>query len=745
MAESKQGQINAQASNLDLSEVPSEDWNQLASSINSFYQNDSAAKSQLAYDWERVHMFIDGQQWLVYEGNRATGGIWRPIRVSRENEYIPRPVTNYMFDAYQTLKGYVLKSKPRSTVRPNSSSHSDKTAAKIANLVLEANFERLLEQRNYETAASSLITYGTVFKKDYWDTTTATLARVPKMVEQPIIDPMTGQQQGSQLVPAVDEYGQPVFEELPVGDVNTSVIEPYRMCIDPLAADMHNARWIMEYSVQSLDWIRQTYAKEGDGYTGLASEVQEETQLNNSMRRWYSLKTSSGVKGTNGIAMGTNSSGTDAMVSNAAVVKEYYERPSQQYPKGRMVVVAGDKTVYSGESPYQGPELGDWHPYSECRWELVPGRFWGKSPLSDACEIQKRINSIDAVIILTRKTMAIPQKLIPYGVGIEPGSWTGRPGQNVYYKDTGTGAKPEIIPPVGVADSVYREREQNVEDFKMVTGAIDILKGDRPPGVTAASALNMLYEVGTGKLFPMLDRWKQFVESSQKKQLKLIAKYYREPREEFIRLLKAKNVDLSEEEINNFIGEDLKDNCNVIIEAGSNTPKLQAAQQAMLLEIANTGALALDQPANRAEFLQRLGIVGFDQDIGPDTKRAEWENDRLDNLAETPENQPVVLVADNHDIHIETHRRRQKSPAYLSLPLEVQQAYDAHIMEHEEMRNMAIQQAQLEAAMSGQPAMAQQQLQSGTQPMPLMESGKGVSQDLKNAMFGDAIKPGDRQ
>jgi hypothetical protein len=145
--------------------------------------------------------------------------------------------------------------------------------------------------------------------------------------------------------------------------------------------------------------------------------------------------------------------------------------------------------------------------------------------------------------------MAIPQKLIPLGAGVAPGTWTGRPGEERFYRADGTGAKPEIIPGIGVDQSVFAERQQRVDDLKATTGAIDILKGDRPPGVNAASALSLLYEVGTGKLFPILNRWKMFVESDQKKQLKIIQKFYKEPRPEFVRYLKAKNTDLSEKRL----------------------------------------------------------------------------------------------------------------------------------------------------------------------------------------------------
>ncbi len=503
-------------SNLDLSKVDSDDYDKLSNKIHEFYISDSSIKAQLSWHWERNQLMLDGKQWIVFDGEKQAGGIWKPLKVSKVNEYIPRPVTNYLFDIYQTLKSYLIKNKPRSTVYPNTQDYQDKMAAKIGTLILEANWTRLKEQFNYETAASNLVTYGTVFKKSYWDTSSLSLVKVPKMVEVPVNDPNTGQPTGATMQ-EIDKdpiTGDELFDELPLGEVNTYVVEPFRMALDPLAMHLHEARWLIEYSIQPLDWVQETYDKEGDGYTGLVAEVQEEKELNGSMRRWFQLRTSSGLK-ANSASASEGISSSDTMFENCCVIKEYYERPSSHYPKGRLVVVANKTTVYAGDSPYSGPELGDWHPYSECRWEIVPGRFWGKSPLDDATEIQKQINAIDSIIILTRKTMAIPQKLIPLSCGISPGSWTGRPGQENFYRADGTGAKPETIPGIGVDPSVLQERQGKVEDIKEISGAIDILRGDRPPGVNAASALSLLYEVGTGKLFPILDRWKCFVEQDQ--------------------------------------------------------------------------------------------------------------------------------------------------------------------------------------------------------------------------------------
>lgn len=736
--------------NLDLSTIGSEDFDALAQKINSFYTSDNSIKTNLAYSWERNQLMLDGKQWIQWAGDKASGGQWRPVTVSKQNEYIPRPVTNYLFSVYQTLKAYMIKNKPRSEVFPNTQEYKDKTAAKIATLILEVNWKRLKEAYNYEAAAGTLLTYGTVFKKSYWDTTSINLVKVPKMIDQPITDPMTGEILGIEQVPEVDpETQQPVEVELPLGDVSTYIIDPFRMALDPLATHLYDAKWIMEYSIQTLDWIQQVYGKEAEGYTGLAAEVQEDSELNTSMRRWYNLKLSSGVR-TGGVGSLSGSAASDTMVENSAVVKEYYERPSSRYEHGRMIVVAGDKVVYSGESPYSGPEQGDWHPYSECRWELVPGRFWGKSPLDDCIEVQKRINTIDSATILSRKTMAFPQRMAPIGSGISPGEWTGRPGELRLYRDTGTGSKPEIIPPIGPDASVFQEREQNVESLKEISGAIDILRGDRPAGVNAASALSLLYEVGTGKLFPILDRWKMFIEEDQKKQLRLTSKNYKEPRQDFIRSLKAKNTDLLESDINQFIGSDLYDNCNVVVEAGSNVPKLQAAKQAMLIQSVQLGLLDLTNPENRIKLQQDLGIAGYDAEVAADRKRAQWENDLMDNVVYSPQNQPVVLAIDNHAIHKDEHNRRMKSPTFMSQPPEVQQAYMQHCAEHEQFEMMAQQAAILQSTAMGVPAGVnspggpQEAAPQGQKPSQAGNARSGgLTPQVKNAIGGgsDLVNP----
>lgn len=725
---------SASGDNIDLSQIPNEDHEGLASAIETFYQQDGNVKAQLSKSWERNQRMLDGDQWLVWTGEAGAGGTWNNLSVSKDNEYIPRPVTNVMFHCFQTLKAYLTKTKPRSTVTPeNPNSFESKAAAKLSELCIEVNYERLKDQENYEYAASVGLGYGSVFKKDYWDASAGERIELP-----PEPSPLEA---GGMVDAAMAEAMAPETalepQTMAIGDVATAIIEPFRIAIDPLATDLHTARWIMEYSIQSLDWIKATYGKMDQGYTGLADTIKEEASLSGSMRRFYQLKNSSGVKGDS-LSRSASSDKGSSELTNSAVVKEIYERPSEQYPQGRMVVVANNVTLYAGDSPCTGPDSGDWHPYSDFRWELVPGRYWPKGPMDSICELQKRLNSIDATIILTRKTMAIPQKLVPKGSGIAPGSWTGRPGQQIDYN--AEAGMPQTVPSAGVDASVFKEREQVIEEMKMLSGAMDILTGDRPPGVNAASALALLYEVGTGKLFPMLDRWKRFVESSQKKQLRLISKNFTERREDFIRIMKRRNKELSESMIDNFLGSELLDNCNVTVEAGSNVPKLEAMKQMRLTEAAQMAAIDLSTPENRAEFQRQMGIVGFDNDIGPDKKRAEWENDCLDNIMLNPDRKPVTLNCDDDTVHIQVHERRMKEPAWMELDQQIQQAYMMHVEEH---KTSEMQKQQMQAMNDMATGMPSEPQGSAADPTKTKSQGKGAPSDVRETAAMADVPPGE--
>jgi len=74
-------------------------------------------------------------------------------------------------------------------------------------------------------------------------------------------------------------------------------------------------------------------------------------------------------------------------MANAAVVIERYERPSIAHPDGRLVIVAGDKLIFSGALPYGIPFV------RQC-CEIIAGCFYGRSTVERAIPVQRAYNAV---------------------------------------------------------------------------------------------------------------------------------------------------------------------------------------------------------------------------------------------------------------------------------------------------------------------------------------------------------------
>ena len=720
---------------LDIREVKDNEHDDLASRIETYYKQDMADKLLRAYVWDEAIRFVDGDQHIEY--NVSTNR-FQQVSITRNNDYIPRPITNFILPTVRTVISQLTKQKPEAIVRPNSNDPRDVAAGKVADLILDVKYEELREEEKQQEKCSWGVCCGTVFKKVFWNESTNKVLRIPKVENIkrnalgedgsniPELDNFGNQmtdstgnpiyQQEEVEQPVLDELGNPVNDEIQIGDVDTAVIPPFNIAMPLQTRSPLELTWIMEYSIQTVDWIKEQYDQDGDGYTGEAKELTEEKDLNTVLQIEYRLRTLVGRR--SGGHYSTGSSGY-IDIKNSAVLKEFYSKPNKDYPKGRMVVVANSRTLYAGDNPYYVEGHDDsWNPYVEWRFDIIPGRAWGKSLVDELIPINRRINSIDALIILNRKTMAIPQWLIPNGCGVPNGYINGRPGLNILYNPVGAnGAKPEKVQPSPLPQQIYDERSQAVDDLKALGMTNQVLEGENPTGVKTAYQLEQLQENALANFGSTFQRWEKSFEREQTKILLLISQRYKEPRPEFGKKLRAINKDITDIELEMFLGEDLRDNVNVRVENGSSIPRSRAGENAVLREAIQNQLLNLDNPVSKNEIYARLGLKGIDYEKSPDIKRAQWENSIIEqgdinNLVVTPSQplpqqlvidpmsgQPVidpmtgqpqmqgggmippatVLELDDDITHIIIHSARIKDP---NVPAETRQKYLVHIEEH---------------------------------------------------------------
>jgi hypothetical protein len=99
-----------------------------------------------------------------------------------------------------------------------------------------------------------------------------------------------------------------------------------------------------------------------------------------------------------------------------AMVIEYYEKPTYNSPKGRKVVIAGNRVIDDTTLPYQcGTDKSFGYNFVVAPQIPVDGSFFGHFIYSDLRPVQRRYNELRNMIYEFGKTVSIGQYQVPKG------------------------------------------------------------------------------------------------------------------------------------------------------------------------------------------------------------------------------------------------------------------------------------------------------------------------------------------
>lgn len=630
--------------------------------------------------------FYCGIQWLEY--SEATK------RLQRWNapSWFPTPVTNLIAPRVQVMASHLTRSRPQGRIRPVSNEPADREAAKVGEKLLTHLYQVTKEEKIRTRAALIAALTGTVIAEDHFNPRAGKPLKVPRtqLIEKPVVDigpmgeempkmwpdgrPITEQKEEDVL----DENGQPIVDEFREGEIESRVRPLFNFYWDPKATELEEARWCGEVSYMDLGWIDENFPE-------LGPYVQSEEGVDGMNFFESSLLALVGPS-----IQGTAHAGGTQYYTNGAAVRKYFERPTLEFPNGQWLVVAGDVLLYEGDLPIkdeQGNVTGDF-PYTEFRYDEVPGRFAGRTPTEDMVPAQKRVNGIDAQVILNRKTLLNPWVLAPKGSGLDPGRVAMRPGATVLYNFIGVGAAPQVVHGVPLPQQVMEEREQAIMAMdNLVQDAGPQAQQTLPPGVKSGIALNFMRELQQEQLMPRLNRWGQWIAERDRKRLLLAQQHYREERA--IKLLGVG----SDWQVQYWKGADLRGNTDVTIDQGSLIPKAESVKTQTMFDGVENLLINPQDPLQRQKMIERLGLTEFETEVGPDQRRAEKENAQMD------DGMPVELTQyEDKQLHLMTHIKRVKDPSFDSLAPEIQQVHLQHIM----MTEQAIQQEALQAQMQAE-------------------------------------------
>lgn len=668
-------------------------------------------------DWFRNVLFLLGIQWITYSPSTRK---WKPRKIDK---WVPRPVTNKFAPIAMSMIQVMSQKDPVVRARAGGDDPADIAAAAVA----DKNFGVILKEAEAKearrlAAAWKALTgsaiyhpnydndpiYGTTFVQHMLcQTCQKTFAPDQEPAEKPMPQgEMGGQDSGAQQGPVCPFCGSPnvmdgppgVGENLPNGKCNIEVFSPFETFMTLEGKSWKSVSTLIARRRYDLDTIKRKYGRddlEPDNNSNTGGAI----GLN--LLRAIAYAAGNTMYGT-GIASGRGI-GDDESIT----LDQLWVRPCSEYPEGLVAVFANDQCINEDDLkegiPYRKKDGNPIWPWHLSRFDLIPGRMLGRTPLDDVAGKQEQRNKLEALIHLIVTRCANPLWLIAKGIGITP--ITGEPGQVV----EGNWAmnpllKPERVSGDNIPTSLIAWLEKTDKDMEEVGGIFEVLKGSAPPGVTAGTALRLLLERAYTRFTPVAQ---QDEETWQEVCQDLLVIFQQFGTAERINKIQGPG---NTWEINRFRNADIDGSIDIIVEAGSSLPKSAVGEQALIQDMIAMKLINPMDPQVQYKILQTFGKTDLLGDTDLNIRAAQRENWDFINQGVMPE---IDIIIDMHPAHVQVHKQLALTSDYRTWPKPVRLQWCNHILEH--MMAMA-------------PAL----------PQPGAEGGEGES---KNPGEGKETKP----
>jgi hypothetical protein len=335
------------------------------------------------------------------------------------------------------------------------------------------------------------------------------------------------------------------------------------------------------------------------------------------------------------------------------LVIEKYEKPTLEYPNGRLIIVAGNKLIYMGELPYINSVEGKrGFPFIKQSCIPTPNCFWGTSIIERCIPIQRSFNAIKnrKHEFLNRLTMGI--------LSVEDGSLDLEnleeeglsPGKVLIHRQ-GASA-PTLLPTGSVPIDFQNEENSLINEFINVSGVSDLATSDYLAGGNISGvALQLFIEQDEVKMLTTVEEIKGCVKNIAKQILRLYKQFVITSHVSRIvgpngkiELFHWKGSDVNSEEIVFDVDGDLNES--------------PAQKRSMIFELLKSGLLH-DENGQMSSYTKNkiLEQLGF----------GVWENGRdlntLHKNSAIKENNELLhnsqikspYEIDDHEIHISEH------------------------------------------------------------------------------------------
>ena len=642
--------------------------------LNEKYEQAKSARFVHEPDWMLNRAFFAGKQWVMYAGGRVS-----TPRIDSRRQLV---TDNRITPVVTSRVARKSKNRPMFSATPQGADDKAIDAARVGERILENDWEALAIQSKLFMALLWADVCSDGFLKIYWDKTKGEKIQYLEGPDGPLTDengaPLRAEA-AQQLPPEILE--QVEVKEIAAGDLCVETMSVFEIFPDPLATSMDDIEWLIEEKVRSVEYCRRRYPADA---SGAPYDPTPDSEIPSAVSEGW----------TGGVYVTGGATGSYRGVK----VREYWCKPSSKYPNGWRAVWANDNLLVS-EEPF------DPMPYVKFGSVQVPGRFWSHAVVTDLRGPQQDLNIIRTQIKENARRLGNPAVAISRQANVR---YDGTPGELVEYDSTVQDPIPQFMQPPSIPVYVENEVARIEKSIEEISGMHEVSRATVPPGVTAASAINLLQEADETRLGPEIQQMEQALGHLGTKILKNRAAYNSDER-----LIKIAGED-GNWDIFAFKGEMLGEDPQVEVQAGSQMPRSKAAKQAAMTEVLGL-MLQYGVPVderNLRKFLKDYEVGGLDrlfEGFSEDAKQVNRENRQL------LQGNPVGINSfDNHEFHIAEHTEFQKTSRYDGLDDQLKMIFDAHVAAHRtsmvEMVNQQIaQQAQEQQAAEDQQLAAEEE------------------------------------
>ncbi len=537
-----------------------------------------------------------------------------------------RRVFNHIAPAIDTRCAKLARVRPVMSVRAATGEESDTRTAKIASDVLRSVSEECALDDIISNATVWSETCGTAFYKVYWD------ARGGRRRE----------------------------DGTPEGAVRIAAVPPFEIYPQDLACErVEDQPSIMHVRAVPVEEIREKYGLEVAG-----EDIDE-----------FSFTPRAASQND----MGGSGSALRTVRRGCAKVVEYYMRPSEAFPEGRLTVVAGGKLAYCGDLPYINGENGT-RTYPFVKQCAVPlsGAFFGGSLIDRMIPVQRAFNAVknrkhEFLNRLTMGVLAVEDGSVDTEELLEEGL---APGKVLVYR---RGAQPpQMLGTDSMPSEFHDEEERLLDEFILVSGVSELSSTTQNrTHVTSATGLQLLIDLDDTRLAVTTDSIRRAIKEIGRRVLRLMRQFAGSHR-----LLRMAG-DGRRAELLSFSASDLSSD-DVVFETDTDETSSPSKRRSLLYELVSMGLLKGEDgniPAEtRTKLLEALGFSSLDGAGGllPLHKnKASEENRRL--LSE----EVPVDVYDEDAVHIAEHTRFLLSDDFRRHE-DAKARFTAHLRGHEE-------------------------------------------------------------